>query len=409
MRYTRLARHAFAPLLIALVATAASGGASPASAATDARLTTGGDAPPVRIVRPRRGERVSGAFRPKLRVARSVRRLELRVNGRLRLSWSARAGAAPLLRTKGLANGLHTIEIRAIGRGASVRRVQRVRVANATARSLPRRPATPAPRPSKDVATPVTAPVESSTGLPVAPAPPPASSGALDLPGTILRSGDFNTGNLSQWSGYQQVGAHSLNVVRSPAREGAYAARFEVRNGDDPLCMRGWGCYGDRAEVQMSTGEAEGQERWYSWSTMIGADFPRSSAWQVISQWHADAEGSPPIGFYAENDDLVLRFHRHSGPGQLMEVVNAWRGSLRRGQWQDIKLHVKWSASDSVGFVELWIDGVPQTFDRGGTRRYVRNLYPGGIGNYFKQGLYRKSGVAQTGVVHHDGFRMSRP
>ena len=225
----------------------------------------------------------------------------------------------------------------------------------------------------------------------------------------ILRSGDFNTGDLSQWSGHQNLRSYSLTTVSSPAREGAYAARFEVRRGDDPLCAAGWGCYGDRSEVQMSTGEAEGQERWYSWSTMIGADFPRTTAWQVVSQWHANAEGSPPIGFYAENDDLVLRFHRHSGPGQLINIVNAWRGSLRRGSWQDIRLHVKWSASDSVGFVELWINGVAQSFDTGGTRRYIRNLYPGGYGNYFKQGLYRQAGVAQAGVVLHDGFRMSRP
>jgi hypothetical protein len=224
-----------------------------------------------------------------------------------------------------------------------------------------------------------------------------------------MRTGDFNSGGLAGWSGSQWVSGYSLNVVSSPAREGGYAARFEVRRGDDPLCIQGWGCFGDRSEVQMSTGEAEGQERWYSWSTMIGADFPRYSTWQVVSQWHANADGSPPIGFYAENDDLVLRFHRHSGPGRLMNIVDAWRGSLRRGDWQDIRLHVKWSASDSVGFVELWINGVAQRFDDGGTRRHIRNLYPGGIGNYFKQGLYRQSGLSQTGVVHHDGFRMSRP
>ena len=40
---------------------------------------------------------------------------------------------------------------------------------------------------------------------------------------------------------------------------------------------------------------------------MIGADFPRSSAWQVVSQWHADADGSPPIGFYADDFALASR------------------------------------------------------------------------------------------------------
>jgi hypothetical protein len=68
---------------------------------------------------------------------------------------------------------------------------------------------------------------------------------------------------------------------------------------------------------------------------------------------------------------------------------------------------VKWSGSDSVGFVELWIDGVRQTFDNGATRRYIRTMYPG-LDNYFKQGLYRQGGLPAPGVVYQDGFRMTR-
>lgn len=227
-----------------------------------------------------------------------------------------------------------------------------------------------------------------------------AVPGGLDIPGNILRSGDFNTGSLSQWSGSQQSHPYSIAVQRDDVREGGHAARFEVRNGDNPIG------YGDRAEVQASTGESEGKERWYSWSTKFDTSFPRYGAWQVVSQWHANAAGSPPISFMAENDDLVLRAHRYSAPNSLIDIVDIWRGSLRRGQWQDIKVHVKWSGSDSTGFLELWIDDVRQTFDDGTRRRYIRTLYPG-YGAYFKQGLYRLSGLSATGIVYHDGFRMS--
>jgi hypothetical protein len=189
-------------------------------------------------------------------------------------------------------------------------------------------------------------------------------------------------------------------VVASPVRQGHYAARFEVRNGDDPIG------FGDRAEVQVGTGESEGEERWYAWSTMLASDSPRSSIWQVISQWHANADGSPPLAFFASDDRIVLQAHRFSGPGSPIDIKDIWSGPMRRGQWQDIKMHVKWSGSDSVGFVELWIDGVQQRFDDGTTRRAIRTLTPG-VGAYFKQGLYRQSGLAPTGVVYHDGFRMS--
>jgi hypothetical protein len=398
---------AMAALAVAALPSAASAapaspppGPSAAAEAAVAHSATPAAGPVARIVRPRARQRVSGVLRPEVALRRGARvtRLELRVDGRRRLAWSARRRTAPALDTRRLANGRHVIELR-VRSGGRTRVLRRaVTVANPAGRSRRAPVATPAPAPAP-------LPVEHAAPAPAG--PPPADG--LAIPGVILRTGDFNTGGISQWSGSQSAYGYSLNVVSSPAREGGYAGRFEVRRGDDPLCMQGWGCFGDRSEVQMSTGEFEGQERWYSWSTMIGADFPRYSAWQVVSQWHANADGSPPIGFYVENDELVLKFHRHAGPGQLINIVNAWRGPLRRGQWQDIRLHVKWSASDSAGFVELWIDGAPQRFDNGQTRRYIRNLYPGGVGNYFKQGLYRQGGLSQTGVVYHDGFRMSRP
>ena len=132
------------------------------------------------------------------------------------------------------------------------------------------------------------------------------------------------------------------------------------------------------------------------------------NAWQVISQWHANADGSPPLGFFAVNDDLVLQFHRSSARRRDGHQVTPWKGSLRRGQWQDIRLHVKWSGSDSVGFVELWINGQQQPFDNGRPAATSARCTPAWA-TYFKQGLYRQGGLAWTGVVYHDGFRMSRP
>jgi hypothetical protein len=228
-----------------------------------------------------------------------------------------------------------------------------------------------------------------------------AVPGGLDIPGNILRTGDYNTGSLSQWSGSQKSQPYSLTVQSDDVREGGYAARFEVRNGDNPIG------YGDRAEVQASTGESEGKDRWYSWSTKFDASFPSYTNWQVVSQWHAEADGSPPIGFYAYGDQLIIQANRFAAPGVPLSTEIIWRGPMRRGEWQDIKIHVHWSGSDSVGFVELWIDNVRQTFDDGTQRRYVRTLYPG-YGAYFKQGLYRQSGVSGTGVIYHDGLQVTQ-
>jgi hypothetical protein len=235
-------------------------------------------------------------------------------------------------------------------------------------------------------------------------APPPKQAPGLgptgQLPGKELKRADFETGDLRQWSAIHRVAEDRLTVVQSPVRQGRYAGRFDVRNGDNPIG------YGDRSQVTLSTGEREGQERWYGFSTMLAPDFPRVGNWQVLAQWHSDANGSPPLAVFAENDDLVLRAHRTSSPGSVLSIEDLWRGPMRRGQWQDLVFRIKWSGSDSVGFVEMWVDGKPQVLDGGSTRRYVRTMYPG-YGNYFVMCYYRQSGVAQPGVVYHDDFRMS--
>jgi hypothetical protein len=232
-------------------------------------------------------------------------------------------------------------------------------------------------------------------------APPPANP-TIALPGRELMRADWETGNLSQWDSVQAVASDRIQVVGSPVRQGARAGKFTVHSGDDPL----GGNYGDRAEVSLDTNESEGDERWYTWSTMVGTDMPRTSQFQVISQWHSRENGQPPVAFFAENDSLVLMIHPHSSPGNLIRYVRAWSGPLRRGEWQDIVMHVKWSGSDAIGFVELWINGARQTFSDGSQTMHIRTTYPG-IGNYFKQGYYRQFGISQSGTVYHDGFRMN--
>jgi hypothetical protein len=99
-----------------------------------------------------------------------------------------------------------------------------------------------------------------------------------------------------------------------------------------------------------------------------------------------------------------------SGHGGLYRgsSFTPWSGPVVRGVWNDIKLHVKWSASDDVGFIEFWLNGAPQKFAAapcpGQTRCMERTLMPGGGGVYFKQGYYRDPAIAATGVVYHDGF-----
>ncbi len=218
------------------------------------------------------------------------------------------------------------------------------------------------------------------------PPPPPPGTGA-----SVVWVGDFETGTRSQWSSTQMVSADRLALVSSPLRQGRYALKATVRQGDDPINSSG-----NRNELVRMTREAAGSEYYYRWSTMFDSTFPSVKTWQLFTQWHHEgSSGSPPVEFYVYGEEIRLSVG--GNPGTIV-----WRAPLVRGQWQDFIFHVKWSPNATVGFVELYLNGklvLP--------KRHIATQYSGQL-NYLKVGLYRSDTVAQTGIVYHDGWMMAR-
>ncbi|HEX8434446.1 heparin lyase I family protein [Archangium sp.] len=216
----------------------------------------------------------------------------------------------------------------------------------------------------------------------------PVSGGTPTGTGVVWR-GDFETGDRTQWSSTQMVNADRLQVVPSPAREGRYAIKVTVKQGDNPISASG-----NRNELVKMTNETEGNEYYYRWSTMFASDFPSAKTWQIFAQWHhTGSNGSPPVEFYVNGETLYFR---------VQGTTVLWTAPLVRGQWQDFIFHVKWSASASNGFVELYHNGklvIP--------KRAAATMYSGQR-NYLKVGLYRNSTVAPIGIVYHDGWVQGR-
>lgn len=241
---------------------------------------------------------------------------------------------------------------------------------------------------------------------------------ASATPGRTLFLGNWETGDTSQWGGCQTRHRSGIAIVSAPRREGRRVARFEVTDGD-------FDGYGDRSECQATTREAEGRTRWYTWSTYIPASLPPQNArsWAVITQWHCTCSGSPPVGFYLQEDRLELSLHRRdrADDDDQIELVPWGRPiSQVRGRWTDFRVRIHWSAHDSRGTVALWINGRRQRMnwphgdDR--ARRYggvgatlvrARTLVPGESGAYLKQGLYRSGSIDGRAVIYHDGMRMT--
>ena len=210
-------------------------------------------------------------------------------------------------------------------------------------------------------------------------------------------SGDFETGDLSQWSprlDLQEGATDRLVVVDAPVRQGRYALRATVKPGD-------LNNNGSRAEVVLRDQMFhEGDERWFHWYTMFPAEFQPSPKWILFTQWHDSGFGSP-LGFNLHGETLSFRVmgHEYDRAGQW-EAGTLWKARLQPGKWNEYLLHVKFSDNPNIGFVELWVDGQPVV-----PKTMHATLDPGDY-VYLKQGLYRDKSINWDQSVYHDGMRI---
>jgi hypothetical protein len=246
--------------------------------------------------------------------------------------------------------------------------------------------------------------------------PPQAESRADSeiVPGRLF-TGDYSTGDFLQW-GWIEAGDYVGSPSGYPSTYSATviddatygkAARFEVRSGDIPFGN------GERAEVgedAATTGGTEGQVRCYRFATKFDPTFPQNHAdlgWAVTNQWHQDSEvGSPLLSWSPaiKNGYWSLTITKQSAPGDYLDTFSIFDTPLAVGQWHDVTMQVRWSTSDTEGWIRLWLNGIRQTFVNGADTYFVGTLIPGTTTVYYKEGYYRKP-MSPTGIVYHTGFR----
>ena len=226
-----------------------------------------------------------------------------------------------------------------------------------------------------------------------------ASSAQSGRAAATFDRGDYETGNFSQWNLGVQAVPGDATIVTSPARQGKYAARFQVNPGDNPLnCCAG----SERAEALTNTGEAAGAESWWGWSTYFPSDFVATpnTSWNIFTQWHNSGSSGQA--------NIMFKVNAGTSPETLfMSVIGGDPNSysnrgftlapLERNKWYDFVLHVKWEP-DSTGFVELWLNGQQVV-----SKTFMPTIYYG-QDVYLKQGFYRAA-YSQSTVLYEDGMR----
>ena len=261
--------------------------------------------------------------------------------------------------------------------------------------------------------------------------PPPPTVGVT---GAVIASGTWEgkvqprRGGLpAAWLGLQvkparkicfelRCARYSLRLVKSPVREGTRAARFEVRDGDNPF-----GDGTERAEVQGARNGKAGTMRWYTWSTYLQPGFPFQQAndarWLALTQWAVE-KGSPPIAMAVHGGQLVLQVNEQASPTRFRDVHRVWGTPIAPllGRWVNFAMFVKWSPG-ADGQIQLMVNGVQQQMNWpfggtdparfGGVGAFAftgPTLVPGGGPTYVRQGIVRAKKFRGRTVVVHDAL-----
>lgn len=236
-----------------------------------------------------------------------------------------------------------------------------------------------------------------------APEPPAEPEPPVAEPGVEFSDG-FEDGTTEAWLELEK-GAGLIEVVQDPVRAGENAVRLTT----DPAVYDD----GENPRTQLNGPVLfdEGDEAFVGWSTFIPTDAPEvpEDVWTVFFEFHGEPfDGSPlpgTIGIDEQDGQQVLSFSR----GEQYDFDVPWTAPLEKGRWIDFVMHVGFSQNEDAGFVELWMDGVPQTFTDGSTRLQQSTMMDGQDEGLFPilTNYSREDGIPGPYSVFHDNLRVA--
>lgn len=217
-------------------------------------------------------------------------------------------------------------------------------------------------------AAPIAPSIPSQNPAPSSPTPPTPSPTQNGL----LWNGDLSTSSFSQ---YPFLWACPGGVTLAPLvpYRGAPSAKFTVTDTSNSAFCPGHVFTHNPASSLLTPGLfGNGDDRYISFATLFPTGFPTITNWfQVAEIYGPPYGGSPTVSIDVKGNKIGLwRDGTHN-------FDTPWMAPLQINQWMNVTLHVKFSTNPSVGFVEIWLNGVQQHFNNGSTRLYYTTLLAG--------------------------------
>lgn len=224
--------------------------------------------------------------------------------------------------------------------------------------------------------------------------PAPTSTGNL---GGAVWHADADTRGMGAWKSIQ-CPSGACDVTDDPLGRYGKVYRFTLNTGETYS-----GDGNSRAEVygaKLTNGQIldfyEGDEYYLGFRTLVsnGIHTNNGNSGNFFQLKGDSSCSGPAVGLTMNQGLLTLRT-------ELYGIM--WRGpemANYTGTWHDMVVHVYFSKDPNKGYVEAWLDGVPQTFVDGTRRYYEATMCPNDEYIYLKMGYYRGSHTEYPSGTH---------
>lgn len=221
---------------------------------------------------------------------------------------------------------------------------------------------------------------------------------------------DFEAGNLNQWS--VQACPGGVTIVSDRAKDGMHSAQVTVADDDTNAKCASVPTKDTRAQIVSRQLFGNGAEYYIAFSTYFPANFIDPRGWFQIAEFYGPPYGgSPTMGI----DLCGLRVCFQRDWSHKNDVIWTMSRDIVRGiTWDNFVFRVKFSTDPTVGFVEIWHNGVKQRMANGTFRTTYQTLKPdlnwdGTTPNSLFLNQYRQAGESNgTMTLYHDKVAVGR-